>query len=181
LNAILIAHAFARRRLRYEHDLFPAFHHHFVNGPFFSDPCRRRDHPHTRERGENRESRGRNEGCARHSGEGGQADWVKGYDLAKYSGTVKRDGVQALIDLLMGSKEPITLICIGPLPTIAAALEREPRIAGHARFVGMDGSVRKGYGGKKDPDPEWNIKAGIPAAQRAFTAARPMTMTPLDT
>jgi inosine-uridine nucleoside N-ribohydrolase len=115
------------------------------------------------------------------TGEGGQADWVRGYDLAKYPGTVKRDGVQALIDLLMGSKEPITLICIGPLPTIAAALEREPWIAEHARFVGMDGSVRKGYGGKKVPDPEWNIKANIPAAQRAFTAVWPMTITPLDT
>ncbi len=115
------------------------------------------------------------------TGEGGQAGWVKGYDLAKYPGKVHRDGVQALIDLLMGSREPIILICIGPLPTIAAALEREPRIAEHARFVGMDGSVRRGYGGKRDPDPEWNIKAGIPAAQRAFAAAWPMTITPLDT
>ena len=115
------------------------------------------------------------------TGEGEQAEWAKGYDLAKYPGTVKRDGVQALIDLLMSSREPVTLICIGPLPTIAAALKREPRIVGHARFVGMDGNVRKGYGGKKDPDPEWNIKAAIPAAQRVFTAAWPMTITPLDT
>ena len=115
------------------------------------------------------------------TGEGDQADWVKGYDLAAYPGKVKTDGVQALIDLVMGSKEPVTLICIGPLPTIAAALEREPRIAAHARFVGMDGSVRKGYGAKKEVVPEWNIKAGIPSAQRAFTAAWPMIITPLDT
>jgi inosine-uridine nucleoside N-ribohydrolase len=115
------------------------------------------------------------------TGEGGQAEWVKSYDLKKYKGTVRPDGVQALIDFLMGSREPVTLICIGPLPTIAATLEREPRIAGRARFVGMDGSVRRGYEGKKDPDPEWNIKAAVPAAQRAFAAAWPMIITPLDT
>jgi inosine-uridine nucleoside N-ribohydrolase len=115
------------------------------------------------------------------AGEGDQADWVKGYDLAGYAGKVKTDGVQELIDLVMGSKEPVSLICIGPLPTIAAALEREPRIAAHARFVGMDGSVRKGYGERGDVVPEWNIKAGIPSAQRVFTAAWPMTITPLDT
>lgn len=42
----------------------------------------------------------------------------------------------------MRSPQPVTLICIGPAPNIAAALKREPRIAQHARFVGMDGSVR---------------------------------------
>jgi inosine-uridine nucleoside N-ribohydrolase len=115
------------------------------------------------------------------SGEGAQAGWVRNYDLANYRGKVHRDGVQALIDLLMAAKEPITIIGIGPLPTVAAALEREPRIAGHARFVGMDGSVRKGYGGNRPPEAEWNIRAAIAAAQRAFTAAWPMSITPLDT
>jgi inosine-uridine nucleoside N-ribohydrolase len=115
------------------------------------------------------------------NGEGPQAEWVKEYALANRPGKVYPDGVQALIDLLLASEEPVTLICIGPLTTVAAALEREPRIAGHARFIGMDGSVRKGYGGKTTADAEWNIKAAIPAAQQAFTAAWPMTITPLDT
>ena len=61
---------------------------------------------------------------------GRQAAWVKGYDLTKYPGKVREDGVQALIDTIMKSPEPVTLISIGPLPNIAAALEREPRIAG---------------------------------------------------
>lgn len=115
------------------------------------------------------------------SGEGPQAEWIKDYDLANRPGKVHQDGVQALIDLLMASKEPVTMICIGPLPTVAAALKREPRIAEHARFVGMDGSVRRGYEGKSTPNAEWNIKADVAAAQRAFTAAWPMTITPLDT
>ena len=63
---------------------------------------------------------------------GPQAEWVKGYDLAKYPGRVPKDGVQALIDTVMASPEPMTLIAIGPPPNLKAALEREPRIAGQA-------------------------------------------------
>ena len=57
----------------------------------------------------------------------------------------------ALIDLIEKSAQPITVISVGPCNTVAAALQRRPEIAGKAFFVGMDGSVRKGYGGKKLP------------------------------
>jgi inosine-uridine nucleoside N-ribohydrolase len=114
-------------------------------------------------------------------GEPRQAEWVKDYDLASYPGKVHRDGVQAMIDLIMTSPEPITVIAIGPAPNIAAALEREPRIAQKARFVGMHGSVRVGYGGSKTPAPEWNVKCDPKALQKAFTASWEVTITPLDT
>ena len=86
---------------------------------------------------------------------GRQAAWVKDYDLSRYPGKVHEDGIKALIDTIMGSSDPVTLICIGPVPNVAEALRREPRIAQKARFVGMDGSVRKGYGGKATIDAEW--------------------------
>lgn len=113
--------------------------------------------------------------------EGGQAKWVADYDLARYPGKVHQDGVQAMIDLVMASPEKITLICIGPLPNIKAALERKPEIAGRVRFVGMHGSVRRGYDGKAKPSTEYNVVADAKAAQKVFTAAWPMTITPLDT
>ena len=97
---------------------------------------------------------------------GPQAEWVKGYDLAKYPGRVLKDGVQALIDTVMASPEPMTLIAIGPPPNLRAALEREPRIAGKLRLAGMYGSLRLGYGGKPKPEPEWNVKANPAAAAR---------------
>lgn len=114
-------------------------------------------------------------------GESRQAEWVKDFDLDSYPGKVHRDGVQAMIDTIMKSPEPITLIAIGPAPNVAEALRREPRIAGHARFVGMHGSVRVGYGGSKTPAAEWNVKADPKSCQQVFTAAWPMTITPLDT
>jgi inosine-uridine nucleoside N-ribohydrolase len=114
-------------------------------------------------------------------GDGRQAEWVKDYDLAKYPGKVHADGVQALINAILASPKPVTLICIGPVPNIAEALKREPRIAQKARFVGMHGSVRVGYGGAKQPHAEWNVKCDAKACQAVFTAPWDMTITPLDT
>jgi inosine-uridine nucleoside N-ribohydrolase len=114
-------------------------------------------------------------------GEGPQAAWVRGYNLNTYPGKVYPDGVQALIDTIMSSREPVTLLAIGPLPNVAAALEREPRIAQRARFVGMHGSVRVGYGRGTRPAPEYNVKQNPAACQKAFTAPWDITITPLDT
>jgi len=114
-------------------------------------------------------------------GDGRQAAWVKDYDFKAYPGTVHTDGVQAIIDTVMNSSQPVTLICIGPVPNIAEALKREPRLAQKARFVGMHGSVRVGYGGAKQPSAEWNVKADPKACQAVFTAPWEMTITPLDT
>jgi inosine-uridine nucleoside N-ribohydrolase len=113
-------------------------------------------------------------------GEGRQAAWIKDYDLNSYPGKVLTNGVQAIIDTILNSPQPVTLICIGPVPNIAEALKREPRIAQHARFVGMDGSVRLGYGAAK-PCAEWNVKADPKALQAVFAAPWDITITPLDT
>ena len=112
---------------------------------------------------------------------GGQTPWVQGYDLMAYPGKVHEDGVQAMIDTIMNAPQPVTVIAIGPVPTLAAALERQPQIAKRAKFVGMHGSVRRGYDGAKDPAPEYNVKCNPKACQKVFTAPWDMTITPLDT
>ena len=112
---------------------------------------------------------------------GGQAPWVADYDLASYPGTVHEDGVSALIDTIMSSPEPVTLLAIDPLPNIGEALRREPRIAERAAFVGMHGSLRVGYEGSPDISKEYNVVSHTPDCQRVFTAPWDMTITPLDT
>ena len=112
---------------------------------------------------------------------GPQAPWVEDYDLADYDGTVFEDGVGALIDTIMASPEPVTLICIGPVPNIAAALEREPAIARRARFVGMHGSIYLGYGGSAEISAENNVKVDAAACRKVFDAPWDVTITPLDT
>ena len=110
-----------------------------------------------------------------------QREWVKDYKLSSYPGKVHQDGVQAIVDTIMKSRKPMTVIAVGPLPNIAAALEREPRIANKARFVGMHGSIYKGYGGSSNISAEYNVKAYPKAAQRVFTEPWDITITPLDT
>ncbi len=118
----------------------------------------------------------------RQSTQGGpQAQWVAGYILDRYRGKVCQDGVAAIVETILTAPRQVTLICIGAMPNIKAALQRNPEIAQRARFVGMHGSVRLGYGGKPTPDAEANVVNDVAAARAVFTASWPMTITPLDT
>ncbi len=112
---------------------------------------------------------------------GNQSDWLGDYRLQDYPGIVHRDGVQALIDTIHGSPDPITLLCLGPVPNIAEALRRDPSIADHARIVGMFGSVYVGYDGKSEPAAEWNVRVDPQSLQKVFAAPWDCTITPLDT
>lgn len=112
---------------------------------------------------------------------GPQEPWVAGYELSSYPGVVYENGVDAMIQTIMNSPDPITLICIGPVPNIGAAIEREPDIAQKARFVGMHGSIRRGYGGSEKISAECNVVNHTKDCQKVFTADWDMTITPLDT
>jgi inosine-uridine nucleoside N-ribohydrolase len=120
-------------------------------------------------------------GVKKHDGTHRHTDWAKDYDLASYPGGVHQDGVQAMIDIIMKSPQRITVVAVGPVPNIGEALKREPRIAEKADFIGMHGSIYKGYGGKSKPDPEYNVRADVEACRRVFTAPWEITITPLDT
>jgi inosine-uridine nucleoside N-ribohydrolase len=121
-------------------------------------------------------------GLADSDAEGAQAEWVKGYDLARYPGRVDQDGVQALIDVVDASQAPLTLVSISPDATLKAALERRPDIARKLRLAGMYGSLRRGDGGRPGREPEWNVRSN-PAAARAILGAPWLeaAVTPLDT
>ena len=110
-----------------------------------------------------------------------QGEWVKDYDLDSYPGAVHEDGVGALIDTILESPAPVSLICIGPVPNIAAALEREPRIARRARYVGMQGCLRTSQKKNGEVYPEHNVKCFVSACQKVFTAGWNMVITPVDT
>ncbi len=120
-------------------------------------------------------------GVKQHDRSHRQTAWAEDYDLASYPGKVHNDGVQALIDTIMRSPRRIKVVAVGPLPNIGAALRREPRIAAKAEFIGMHGSVRKGYGGSSKISAEYNVRAFPKDAQTVFTAFWDITITPLDT
>ena len=107
--------------------------------------------------------------------------WIAGYDMGKYPGRVYQDGVGALIDVVMKSARPVTIIAIGPAHSLALAIKRQPAIAARCRLVGMYGSFDVGYGGGP-PSSETNVD-DAPAGLRTVLAApwRDILLTPLDT
>ena len=82
--------------------------------------------------------------------------WIAGYDIGKYPGRVYQDGIAALIDVVEKSTRTVTIIAIGPVHSLALALERAPDIAAKCRLVGMYGSFDVGYGGAT-PSAETNV------------------------
>jgi inosine-uridine nucleoside N-ribohydrolase len=108
------------------------------------------------------------------------AAWLQDYSLDDYTGPVHYDGVGAMIDEINASPEDITVISIGPVVNLAAALQRDPGITAKARFVGMHGSIRSGYFGAPKPHLEYNVKAYPQACRAVFEAPWPITITPLD-
>jgi inosine-uridine nucleoside N-ribohydrolase len=121
-------------------------------------------------------------GVKRSDETGPQAPWVEGYGLDAYPGTLHHDGVGAMIAVIEESARPVTLVCIGPLTNLAEALRRAPHIAARTRFVGMQGSIRRGVDGAEGAVAEYNVAQDV-AAFRAVLAApwRGMALAPLDT
>lgn len=114
-------------------------------------------------------------------GTGRQQAWVADFRLDDYRGTIRRDGPAAIIDLIDRSPQLVSVISIGPSHTLAAVLNRRPDIAPKASFIGMQGSVYKGYDGGHVA-AEYNVKANVPAAQKVLSAPwKQITITPLDT
>jgi len=111
-----------------------------------------------------------------------QGPWVADYDLAAYPGTLHEDGVAAFIRLIEAAETEVTVIAIGPVPSLAEAVRRAPHIAAKCRLIGMHGSVDVGYGGSAEPAAEYNVANNVPAFRTVMAAAwKSIELTPLDT
>ncbi|ESQ87299.1 nucleoside hydrolase [Asticcacaulis sp. AC460] len=115
-------------------------------------------------------------------GHGPQDTWIGDFGLDAYPGQVRSDAAQAIVDTVMASKDPVTIIAVGPVTELAAALKLKPELAKNARFVGMHGAVRVGYGGAAKVEPEYNVRVDPAALQTVFDADWiSCSITPLDT
>ncbi len=64
---------------------------------------------------------------------------------------------------------PLTIIGLGPLTNIAAALGRDPALAGRARLVAMGGALCPPY-------PDWNLRCDPAAARAVLRSGLPVTL-----
>lgn len=95
------------------------------------------------------------------------------------------DGVEFLLEQIRAHPGEITLIGIGPLTNVQAAIERDPATFRKLkRVVLMGGSVHRGYDGSKGErtpaDAEWNIQCDPAGAKALLEVGVPVFAMPLD-
>ena len=96
------------------------------------------------------------------------------------------DAVAFLLDQIRRNPGQITLLAIGPLMNVGAAIDKDPATFRKLkRVIMMGGSIKRGYGDfgfgpPPPPEPEWNILNDIPSAQKLFAAGVPLFVMPLD-
>ena len=115
-----------------------------------------------------------------------------GFSQARWARRWPADGkaVVASVDLLLAAiaahPGEVTLLALGPLTDIAAAIQRDPRrFRQLKRIVMMGGSVRRGYGRSQygapsPPAREYNIVADVAAARAVLASGVPLVLFPLD-
>jgi len=102
---------------------------------------------------------------------------VKG---ASCAGAAPNAAAEAIVELVMGSPGEITLVPIGPLTNIAAALTREPRLAGAVREVVLMGGSYFGAGNRRGLPGEFNVWTDPEAASQVFSFGAPVRAVGLD-
>jgi purine nucleosidase len=104
----------------------------------------------------------------------------------RYAKASHPDAVTFLLDQIRRSPGQVTLIAIGPLMNVGAAIDKDPQTFQKLkRVIIMGGSIKRGYGDvafgtPTPPQPEWNILNDIPSAQKLFAAGVPLFVMPLD-
>jgi inosine-uridine nucleoside N-ribohydrolase len=96
------------------------------------------------------------------------------------------DAVEFLLEQIRKHPGEVTLVAIGPLMNVGAAIDKDAATFRKLkRVVLMGGSVRRGYGdlgytAPVPPMPEWNILNDVASAQKLFAVGVPLDVMPLD-
>lgn len=105
-----------------------------------------------------------------------QAAWARG-GIERSHG----DAVSFLLEQAGKYPGEVTLLAIGPLTNVGAAIDKDPAAFRRLkRVVIMGGSIHRGYGEKAAPEPEYNIARDPAAAQKLFRSGVPVFVLPLD-
>lgn len=114
------------------------------------------------------------------------------FTQARYAqrGALPAQAPQDAIDFILREikRQPgqITMLALGPLTNIGAAIARDPATFGKVKqVVMMGGSVRAGYRKSqyvpaRPADREYNIVSDVSGAQALFASGVPIVMMPLD-
>ncbi|MCS7464211.1 nucleoside hydrolase [Paenibacillus doosanensis] len=105
----------------------------------------------------------------------------EGLDIEDSKEKDSKHAVDYIIETVMNNPGEITLVPIGPLTNIAAAIIREPAIAKNVKEIAMMGGVvRLGSTAVELPPIEHNVKCDPEAASVVFGSGAPILMVGLD-
>jgi inosine-uridine nucleoside N-ribohydrolase len=79
-------------------------------------------------------------------------------------------GPELIVQMALADRDSLTLLCLGPLTNVAAALKLEPHLFMAIRHIVMMG------GTSGLPFPEWNVRSDARAAQIVLGAGIPVTL-----
>lgn len=117
----------------------------------------------------------------KHRGVFTQAEYGRAQPARRYA-----DAVGFLLNQIRAHPGQITLVAIGPLFNVQAAIARDPATFRELkRVVMMGGSIYRGYddaktGAHRPPEPEWNIRCDPAGARALLDSGVPVYMMPLD-
>jgi purine nucleosidase len=110
----------------------------------------------------------------------------RNYAGGRFAKSSHGDAVEFLLNEIRKYPGEITLVAIGPLMNVGAAIDKDAATFRKLkRVVLMGGSIRRGYGdlGYTAPVPpmaEWNILNDVASAQKLFASGVPLYVMPLD-
>ncbi len=105
-----------------------------------------------------------------------QGKWAEGSPDRSYP-----DAIEFVLETIRRNPGQITLVAVAPLTNVGVLIRKDPETFRKLkRVVLMGGSVALGYGGKKEPEVEWNIFNDVAAAKALFGAGVPLYVMPLD-
>jgi inosine-uridine nucleoside N-ribohydrolase len=96
---------------------------------------------------------------------------------------VEQDAVALFTSSIQESPKPITVLALGPLTNVAAALEATPTLVDNIEMIYvMGGAVDVAGSSVSDENTfaEWNIFSDPHAARLVFESGAPITLVPLD-
>jgi non-specific riboncleoside hydrolase len=104
---------------------------------------------------------------------------MEGYDFEEPTGTpIQENAVSAMRKVILDSKEPITIVAIGPLTNIALLMKVYPEVKQNIKeVVMMGGSASRGNMGVMS---EYNVGVDPEAAYILFHSGLDITMVGLD-
>jgi inosine-uridine nucleoside N-ribohydrolase len=97
--------------------------------------------------------------------------------------TVEQNAVELFTSIVQESPEPMTVLALGPLTNVGAALEATPALAERIEMIYIMGGavdVDGSFVSDENTAAEWNIYCDPHAARLVFESGAPITLVPLD-